>query len=150
MIHAWRVCKARHPPMDGTGARLHGARWNSPGRAVVYLADSFAGALLEILAHSASPRTLPGAHHAVRIEIPRELAEVLDPDALPGWEARESAAAVEHGDAWLRSVRSAALLVPALPARPVGRNVLVNPAHPAFGSIRVSPPFSVPWDERLF
>ena len=48
---AWRITKARHAPYDGTGARLHGARWNSPGRTVVYAADSFAGALLEILAH---------------------------------------------------------------------------------------------------
>ncbi|HEV2734625.1 MAG TPA: RES family NAD+ phosphorylase, partial [Longimicrobiaceae bacterium] len=79
---AWRVSKARFEPFDGTGAMLHGARWNSPGRPVVYAADSLAGAILEILAHALRPRTLPGPHHAVRIEVPDALVETLDPGAL--------------------------------------------------------------------
>jgi RES domain-containing protein len=31
---------------------LHGARWNSPERRVVYAAETYAGALLEILVHA--------------------------------------------------------------------------------------------------
>ena len=49
MPAAWRVTKARHPPYDAGGALLVGGRWNPPGRAVIYAADSFAGALLGIL-----------------------------------------------------------------------------------------------------
>ncbi|HEU0013660.1 MAG TPA: RES domain-containing protein [Longimicrobium sp.] len=147
---AWRITKTRHAPFDGTGALLWGARWNSPGRAVIYAADSFAGAILEILAHSARPRTLPGPHHAVRIDIPDDLAEMLDPGDLNGWENRDSRPAVEFGDAWLRDARSPAMVVPALPSRPIGRNVLINPGHPAAARISVSAPFPVPWDERLF
>ena len=150
MIRAWRVAKTRHPAYDGTGARLFGARWNSPGRPVIYAADSFAGALLEIIAHSLRPRTLPGPHHAVSIDIPDEIAERIDPDALPRWETRGSPEAVAFGDGWLREGRSAALIVPAVPSRPVGRNVLVNPDHPHAARIIVSEPFIVPWDERLF
>ena len=37
---------------DGSGAMLHGARWNSPGRRVIYASENYAGALLEILAHA--------------------------------------------------------------------------------------------------
>jgi RES domain-containing protein len=150
MIRAWRICKTRHHPFDGTGARLHGARWNSPGSAVVYAADSFAGAILEVLAHSFHPRALPGSHHAVRIEIPSDAVEVVEPEAIPAWEERESASALRFGDEWLAALRSPALVVPALPCRPVGRNVLINPAHPGSTAIRVSDPFPVPWDERLF
>ena len=147
---AWRISKIRHPPFDGTGARLRGARWNSPGRPVVYAADSYAGSILEVLAHALRPRTLPGAHHAVRIDIPDVLVESLDPATLPGWDARGSPEAVEFGDRWLAEARSAVLIVPALPARPEGRNVLVNPLHPDAGRLSVSAPFPVPWDERLF
>lgn len=150
MIAAWRAAKQRYSPFDGAGAQLTGGRWNSPGRAVIYASDSYAGALLEILAHAARPRTLPGRYHAVRIDIPDELVERLDPDALPGWEERNSAQALAFGDAWLREERSAALLVPSVPSRPVGRTVLLNPAHPAAGRLAVSAPFEVPWDERLF
>ncbi|HET7229243.1 MAG TPA: RES domain-containing protein [Longimicrobium sp.] len=150
MLTAWRISKARHPPLDGTGARLHGARWNSPGRAVIYGADTYAGALLEIIAHTLRPRTLPGAHHAVRIEIPDELIEILRPADLPGWESKGSPEAVAFGDQWLREQRSAVLLVPAVPSRPVGHNVLINPVHPDFHRISVFDPFPVPWDDRLF
>lgn len=150
MIVAWRVCKTRHPVFDGTGAQLMGARWNSPGRPVIYAAGSFAGALLELLAHAARPRTLPGPHHAVRIEMPDGLAEFLDPADLPGWDDRDSIPALEFGDRWLREQRSPALVVPAVTSRPVGRNVLVNPEHPDVHAIVVSAPFPVPWDERLF
>ncbi len=147
---AWRVCKERHPPYDGTGAMLAGGRWSSPGHAAIYASDSYAGALLEILAHALRPRTLPGPHHAIRIEIPDALIEQLDPDALPGWDVKGSPGARRFGDRWLKEARTPALVVPSVPGRPVGRTVIINPAHPAAASIEVGSPFHVPWDERLF
>ena len=150
MITAWRITKAKHPPFDGTGARLIGARWNSPGRPVVYAADSFAGAILELLAHAARPRTLPGPHHAVRLDLPDAGVEVADPAAVAGWDRRDSPVALAFGDAWIRQGRTAALVVPSVPSRPVGRTVIINPEHPDAGKITVSDPFPVPWDERLF
>ena len=146
----WRISKARHAPFDGTGARLRGARWNSPGRPVIYAADSFAGSILEVLAHTLRPRTLPGAHHAVEIEIPDQLIEMLPAAALPGWDAKGSPEALAFGDRWLAEGRSVVLVVPALPARPIGRNVLINPLHGDAQQLTVSRPFPVPWDERLF
>jgi RES domain-containing protein len=146
----WRLSKVKHPPYDGTGARLVGARWNSPGRAVIYAADSYAGAILEIVAHTLRPRTLPGDHHAVRIDIPEGITETLEPDELPGWDSPGSPEAREYGDRWLEERRSAVLIVPAVTARPVGRNLLINPDHPDAVKIQVAHPFPVPWDDRIF
>ena len=145
----FRVCKARYDPWDPGGAAVHGGRWHSAGRGVIYASDSYAGAILEILAHSLRPRTLPGAHHAMRIEIPDQLVEFLDESRLPGWLARESADARGFGDQWLDSARSVALVVPSLPARPVGRTVVINPAHPDAALLMRGAPFAGPWDERL-
>lgn len=117
---------------------------------MIYGSLSFAGAILEILAHALRPRTLPGPHHAVSIAVPDRLVEELDPRALPGWDARESPAARRFGDRWLAEERSAVLVVPSLPSRPVGRNMVINPRHREAGRIAVSAPFPVPWDERLF
>ena len=150
MLVAWRLTKVRHAPWDGTGAMLVGARWNSPGRPVIYASDTFAGAILEILAHALRPRTLPGPHHAVRITIPDQMVECLDERDLPGWEERDSGAALEYGDGWLAAMRTPVLVAPALPSRPVGRTVLINPIHPLAERIQRSEPFPVPWDERLF
>lgn len=149
-MRAWRITKTRHAPYDGSGAQLFGGRWSSPGRPVIYGSTSFAGAILEILAHALRPRTLPGPHHAVSIDVPDELVEELDPQALPGWDARESPVARRFGDRWLAEQRSAVLVVPSLPSRPVGRNVVIDPRHPEATRIEVSEPFPVPWDERLF
>jgi RES domain-containing protein len=149
-VIAWRVTKTRHLPFDGGGAERWGGRWNEPGHPVIYAADSFAGALLEILAHSLRPRTLPGPHHAVRIEVPDALVETLAPDALPGWDARESPAALEYGTRWLVERRSLALRVPAVTSRPLGHLLLVDPLNPLVERVIVSEPFPVPWDERLF
>lgn len=150
MATGWRVTKVRHHPYDGTGARLHGARWSSPGREVMYASDTFAGAILEILAHSQRPRTLPGPHHAVRIDIPDELVELVEAGELSGWEAKQSPEARELGDRWLEEERSAVLSVPSVPARPIGRTLMINPEHRDAPTIEVSDPFPVPWDERLF
>jgi RES domain-containing protein len=150
MPTGWRITKTRHDPYDGTGARLHGARWNSPGREVVYASDSYGGAILEILAHALRPRTLPGPHHAMRIDIPDEVVESLASERLPGWDAKESSEARAFGDRWLHEERSAVLTVPSLPARPNGRTLLINPRHPDAARIEASDPFIVPWDERLF
>ncbi len=49
---AFRIADKRFPIFDGTGARLVGGRWNSPGKAVIYAAETFAGAVLEVLVHS--------------------------------------------------------------------------------------------------
>lgn len=147
---AWRVCKQRHVPYDGTGASVVGGRWNSRGRSVIYASDSFAGAILEILAHVARPRTLPGAHHAIRIEIPDDAIEVLEPADLSGWETKGAPEARAFGDRWFDESRTAVLVVPSVPSRPVGRAVVIDPAHPDATRIAVSAPFGVPWDDRLF
>jgi len=147
---AWRITKSRYAPYDGAGAYEWGGRWNSRGRRVIYGADCFAGAILEIIVHALRPRTLPGPHHAIRIEVPDELVERVEPAALPGWDSAGSSSSVEFGDAWFDERRSAALLVPAVSARPVGMNVLLNPEHRDARHIRASQPFPVPWDDRLF
>ncbi len=147
---AFRACKIRHDPWDGTGAARAGGRWNSPGRPVIYAADSFAGSLLEILVHSLRPRTLPGPHHCARADIPDELIEHLDPAELPGWESRDTADARAFGDRWLVEARTAVLTVPALPCRPFGRVVMINPSHADVVRLERHPPIAIPWDERLF
>jgi RES domain-containing protein len=48
-VRVYRVCRARYARLDGEGAKLVGGRWNSPGRTVVYMAESMALAVLENL-----------------------------------------------------------------------------------------------------
>jgi RES domain-containing protein len=146
----YRLAKRRYPVYDGSGAALEGARWNSPGRLLVYTSEHYATALLEKLVHAGRTQ-LPGAHHAAAIEIPDDLPiEGFDPAATPGWDSDESAVAQAYGDEWHTSARTAVLVVPSLPGQPVERNFIINPAHPHAARIRVMPSFDVVWDGRLF
>lgn len=147
---AYRICKRRHPPFDATGAMLIGGRWSSPGRAIVYAAEHYATALLEVMAH-AGRISLPVPHHGTRIEIPDDLAiEVADETRLAGWHAEGSTTAQDYGDEWAATMRTPVLSVPSVPGRPIERNLLINLAHPLSHRIAPSPPFPVHWDARFW
>lgn len=147
-LHAFRIADGRHPIFDGSGAMLHGARWNSPGRRVIYAAETYAGALLEILVHASG--AVPRNQVYIEIEIPASVSieEVMTHD-IPGWDARSFEAARAFGDRWYDEGRTAVLLVPSLVTR-VERNVVLNQEHPDFGWIRPSRPLPVRWDARLW
>jgi RES domain-containing protein len=146
----YRLAKRRYPIFDGSGAALEGARWNSPGRPLIYASEHYATAILEKLVHAGRTQ-LPGAHHAAEIRIPDDLPlERFDPARIPGWEIEDSPSARAFGDAWHSEARSAVLVVPSLPGQPVERNFIINPTHPDAARIRVMPSFDVVWDGRLF
>jgi RES domain-containing protein len=146
----FRLAKRRYPVYDGSGAALEGARWNSPGRVLIYASEHYATAILEKLVHAGRTQ-LPGTHHAAAIDIPDDLpVERFDPGTVPGWDWEESAAARAYGDQWHTAGRSAVLVVPSIPGQPVERNFVINPAHPDAARIRVGPSFDVVWDGRLF
>lgn len=147
---AYRIADARHPIFDGTGAMLRGGRWNSIGQRVIYAAESYAGAMLEILVHANLP--VPPKHHqVVRIAIPESVAiETLSPSALPGWDAEDVTKARAFGDEWLREGRTAVLRVPSVVTDGREYNILINQAHSSARLIEASAPEPVRWDTRLF
>jgi RES domain-containing protein len=127
---------------------LHGARWNSPGRRVIYAAETYAGALLEILVHASG--SLPRSQGYIEIDIPAALSiEVITPEDVPGWDAVSSETARNLGNRWYDERRTPVLLVPSVVTRVEG-NVLINQEHPDFPLIRASQPMSVRWDARLW
>jgi RES domain-containing protein len=150
MPTVYRLAKRRYPVYDGSGAALEGARWNSPGRLLIYTSEHYATAILEKLVH-AGRTLLPGAHHAAAIQIPDDIPlEEFESSSVPGWETEDSAAARAYGDEWHAGGRTAVLIVPSLPGQPVERNFIINPAHPDAARITVTPSFEVVWDGRLF
>ncbi len=148
-MRAFRIADGRFPIFDGTGARLAGARWNSPGRPVIYAAETFAGAMLEILAHGNLNR-LPRNQLFIEISIPDSIAVenglAIDFDS---WDASDQSVTRSFGDRWLVEIRSAVLAVPSVVTGGVETNVLINPLHPDFGKIETSQPRLVRWDSQF-
>lgn len=122
--------------MTGTGAKITGGRWNTPGTPMVYCASNIALATLETLSYLRSG-SLPFNRFLVRIDVPDDvwaLRETLRP--LPGgWDAIPSGVASRKaGDIWVTSNRSPLLLVPSVIV-PEEHNLLINPAHPEAAKI---------------
>jgi RES domain-containing protein len=150
-MQVWRLIKTKYAatPFDGEGARLYGARWNSPGNRVAYASGNSALAVLEVLVHMTGGGSLPG-YSLVCASLPDSLVEVIAPADRPGdWDSSPvppEAQAV--GDAWLASTRSLALQVPSALVRD-SYNILINPEHGDFGRLTIisSEPFD--FDRRL-
>lgn len=119
--------------VSGGGAATNPGRWNEAGQAVLYTAPAISLAVLETAAHI-DDAGLPLNRFLVRLDVPpavwRKRAE-LDPSTLaPTWSAIPAGAtSAAVGSDWLKSLRSAILMVPSVIV-PEERAALINPAHP--------------------
>jgi RES domain-containing protein len=151
MPTGWRIVKTARlaTAFDGEGARLHGGRWNSPGTALVYTAQSQALAALELLVHLQSSQLLV-SYSSLSARFGDSAIEVLDPARLPrGWRQFPAPVALQQiGDRWAAERRSPVLQVPSALV-PDELNFLLNPAHPDFGRIRLGAPIPFEFDPRL-
>lgn len=144
----YRIADSRYSPESGDGARLHGGRWNSPGRAVIYACETQTGAMLEKLVHTNG--RMPKHQVCVTYEAPNALKTIsIEPDTVPDWGKADMIASRASGDAWLASGASAILRVPSV-VFSVEHNVLLNPGHPDFAKVRIVSIEAVRWDDRLF
>ncbi len=148
-MRLWRIASARHPRLDGEGARRWGGRWNSPGRPVVYTSATASLAALEKLVWT-DPEDVPDDLQLFELELPDDLApQALAIDRLPRhWTAAGCPACVELGDRWLADGSNLALAVPSA-LLPEERNVLLNPRHPQAGRIRIVATRTFTFDLRL-
>jgi RES domain-containing protein len=149
-LRAFRIADPRHPLFDGEGAYLKGGRWNSPGKRIIYAAETYAGALLEALVHLNFDE-VPAGYGWIEIKIPEPVrVEEVRPDDIPDWNTPDLTNTRRYGDAWYVAQRTAVLLVPSVVTGGIEHNVLINQQHADFWSLRDSKVREVIWDQRLF
>jgi RES domain-containing protein len=135
--------------LDGEGARLYGGRWNSPGSAAVYLAESRALAALEILVH-AQREALLTSWILIERDVPESLIDKPPVSKLPdNWRLQPTShRAQAFGTRWLRDYRNMALLLPSV-VIPEGNSLLVNPLDPAWAKLKPGKSSPFRFDLRL-
>jgi len=148
---AWRITKRKHlkTAFSGSGARKYGGRWNSPGTAIVYTAQTQSLAVLEMLVHLGGPELLQ-RYVLIGVEIEERLVREVEISELPrNWRANPAPAALRRfGDDWVARGTSAVLRVPSALV-PVENNFLINPAHADFRKLVVRDAIGFEFDERL-
>jgi RES domain-containing protein len=150
-VTAWRITKRKHArhAFGGEGAREFGGRWNNPGTAVVYTAQSQSLAALEMLVHLDSADLLE-KYVLLAADFDQSLVKVVDASNLPrNWRADPPPAQVRSiGDEWVLGGSSAVLQVPSVLV-PGENNFLLNPGHQDFARIRFGKPLAFRFDARL-
>jgi len=141
----WRISPFHD--LNGEGGLLFSARWHTAGLPVVYLAESPAGALLEICANT-SADDLPPTFTLLKIKGPDIPAGEMPVSDLPlGWvTAFEFTRGI--GTEWLKGQRSALLCVPSALV-PETSNYLLNPLHSDAGLFSIERSYEYPFDLRL-
>jgi RES domain-containing protein len=131
--------------LSGEGARRYGGRWNPPGAAVVYAAESRALAVLETFVHlTLEARAMRFV--LVTIELPGRPKLDQHAAARP---PRAIGASQEAGRTWLDGGASLALVVPSAIV-PQEKNYVLNVAHAQFAQVRVANVEQFSFDERLW
>lgn len=145
--HLWRI--SNHLSLTGEGGLRYAARWHSAGRRIVYLAESPAGAMVEVLFHlELEEAELPQAYTLLEVTMPANLAA---PDLIiPAGDAWKSNHSISRqlGDEWLVAGASALARVPSA-ILPSTFNVLLNPLHPDAQALRIAQTNRAHFDPRL-
>ena len=148
-LRAYRIVRKGYAPFDGTGAYRRGGRWNTPGRYVIYGAQTYSLAVLENLVHfnlGELPPNLVYVELTIAAEVSRERVE---PEQLKGWNrAHPNGVSERFGDRWHDEHRSAVLLVPSM-LSPKECNVVIHPGHPQASRIGISAAKTVRLDTRV-
>jgi len=135
--------------LSGEGARLYGGRWNHPGTACIYSAESRALCVLQFTAH-VSAETLPKSLSISSIEIPDDSIKVISPSSLPtNWKSwPHSKSSRDYGTKLLEACKFLVLKFPSAIV-PDEFNYIINPLHTRMKEVKVKEVKDFTWDTRL-
>ncbi|WP_420239885.1 RES family NAD+ phosphorylase [Telmatobacter bradus] len=148
MATYWRI--SNHTDLSGEGGRYASSRWHSRGSRIVFLAESPAAALCEVLVHlECDMEAIPDSHTLLKISAPDALpVHLIDPTELSDWHSNERGTR-SLGDGWLRSCATVLARVPSAVV-PYTWNYLLNPAHPEALQLQIVESCREKCDSRLF
>jgi len=147
VLELWRI--SNHKTLAGEGGLKYSARWHSAGRRIVYLAESPAGAMIEVLVHlELEEDELPHSYTLLRVEVPKDLAiEEIRTGGDEAWKTNHDLSR-RLGDEWLRRGQTALARVPSA-ILPNTFNFLLNPLHSDKKWVRITAVTRAEFDPRL-
>lgn len=137
--------------ISGTGAKLAGGRWNSPGNALLYTSGSISLAMLEVAVHLPLEK-VPKGFFLTSIEIPDDFELLkIERSRLPlNWALSIHAPYTQNiGDSFLKEGKRLVLRVPSAVV-PEEYNYLINPFHNDFTLVKIIEVKAINFDSRLF
>ena len=150
-MRLYRFCRKRQAnDLSGTGAKLVGGRWNSPGVAMLYTSENRALTLAEYWVH-VHPSNLPTDVCVVEIEVPDTARIMSIPlSSLPeNWRVGPPLTSLRQaGDQWVLNKQSLILEVPSA-VMPLESNYILNPVHQDMARASIISITDYVWDRRM-
>src|ERR1700722_13665001 len=150
-MQVWRLFpgRFRDSAFTGVGGLYAARRWNHLGTEMVYTSTSRALAALEFFVNL-QPNDAPNDLLMAEATVPDVSVEAVKLDVLPrNWRGLDNQRCRDLGSEWARSLRSVALKVPSAVVDG-DWNVLLNPKHPKFGTVKIGAAKPFRFDERMF
>ena len=150
MVPFFRIANAEYSPKDPTRAsQTSDGRWHRLSQRVLYFSSSLPLSVLELYVNGISFGLIRNKHHfsSVDIDLSKNTLRVPEAFYADNWTVNREFTQSFGNDWYFRkeylflAVKSAVL--------PTEVNVIVNTAHPDFGSLNFSDPNPVPLDPRL-
>lgn len=147
-MRLWRI--SNYADLQGKGGLKASGRWHNRGIPIVYLSETPALAMLEVLVHfELDLSEIPANYQLLEVDYSQRTGmSHLHKNSLPdGWQDDlELTRAI--GDEWLMSASSLLLRVPSAVV-PHSYNYLFSPRHPAASAAEIVSVRLHPFDARL-
>ncbi len=151
-MEAYRLSREKFSfSLNGKGAALKGARWNSQGIEMIYCAANRSLAMAEVAVHL-SIGTLPADYVMLTLFIPDNISvKKLKVSDLPkDWNSFPHPASTQVlGDQFVMANKYCVLQIPSVVTHG-DYNYLINPNHPEFNGIKIIDTAQFPFDRRIF
>lgn len=147
-MRLWRI--SNYADLQGKGGLKASGRWHNRGIPIVYLSETPALAMLEVLVHfELDLSEIPTNYQLLEVDYNQRtgMSHLHKNSLLDGWQDDlELTRAI--GDEWLISSSSLLLRVPSAVV-PHSYNYLFNPRHPAASAAEIVSARLHPFDARL-
>lgn len=132
----------------GTGAAMHGGRWNKKGSPVLYTGANKEIALLETIVHT--PPMLIPKFDILTLEIPDNSITEIKIDQLPNnWKVYPAPTILsEIAENWIEENKTIALKVPSCIIHS-SYNYILNCRHPEYSKVKLIERRNFKFDSRL-
>lgn len=135
--------------LSGTGSKIYGGRWNTPGFVAIYAAENISLAVLEILVN-ADRNNIPPTYYLLKLHIPDNLGvKIIKPSGLKEKWYDDFEYSQYIGTNFLQSGKEPVLKVPSAIIKEE-YDFLLNPAHHDFKKINIKESVIFNLDIRLF
>lgn len=149
-MHVYRIQKAKYAgDISGFGSTLVSGRWHQAGKCpILYTSSNISLAILECLVHLPTVVKPPDLV-LLTLDIPDTGIVKIETKDLPeNWDKKGYFDDVQRwGTRWLQSLSSLAIVVPSVTSPDY--NILANPSHADFGSVKIINTRPITLDDRL-